>query len=61
MTTAREHVYNALIKAGADVRATESAFPALEQWLLWRAEELRSQEKYEEAAWFSRIASEVMA
>ena len=60
MTSARDHVANALITAGVDEYVAETALPALGQWLLWRAEQLRSEYKFEDAAWFSRVASEVM-
>ena len=59
--TAREHLINALVFSGYDERAAEYALPAMRQWLLWRAEELRAEGLHADATWFMRIANEVAA
>jgi hypothetical protein len=59
--TVREHLINVLLAADVDERAAEYVVPALGQWLLWRAEQLRAEGLYRDASWFSRIASEVTA
>jgi hypothetical protein len=56
---AQEHVTNVLLAAGADERAAEYALPAIAQWLRWRAEQLRAEGLYGDAAWFARVANEV--
>ena len=57
---AREHLVNALLDAGADEKAADHVLPAIRQRLLWGAEQLRAEGLYGDAAWFSRVADEVI-
>jgi hypothetical protein len=59
--TARELIMNALLSSGYDEGAADRALPAVQQWLLWRAEELRAEGLYADAAWFTRVANEMAA
>jgi hypothetical protein len=59
--TARELIMNALVSSGYDERAADHALPAVRQWLLWRAEELRAEGLHADATWFARVANEVAA
>jgi hypothetical protein len=59
--TARELIMNALVSSGYDERAADHAVPAVRQWLLWRAEELRAEGLHADATWFARVANEVAA
>ena len=59
--TARELIMNALLRSGYDEGAADHALPAVQQWLLWRAEELRAEGLYADAAWFARVANEMAA
>lgn len=57
--TLRELIANTLIEAGADGDAAEYMLPAVRQWLMWRAEQLRAEGKWDDAVWFARIANEI--
>jgi hypothetical protein len=59
--TARELIMNALVSSGYDERAADHALPAVRQWLLWRAEELRAEGLHADATWFARVANEMAA
>lgn len=59
--TPREHVTNTLLAEGVDEAAVEYTLPAVSQWLMWRAEQLRAEGKFGDAVWFDRIASEISA
>lgn len=59
--TLREHLTNILLQVGADEDAVVYALPAVNQWLIWRAEQLRAEGKFDDAAWFSRVANEISA
>lgn len=58
---ARDQLANALLTVGADVHAAEHVLSALREWLLWRAEELRAEGRYGDAAWFARVANEMVS
>lgn len=57
----REHVTNTLLAEGVDEDAVEYALPAVSQWLMWRAEQMRAEGKFGDAVWFDRIANEISA
>lgn len=59
--TLRELIANTLIEAGADEDTVEYTLPAVRQWLMWRAEQLRAEGKWDDAVWFTRIANEISA
>ena len=59
--TARELIMNALMSSGYDEGAADHALPAVRQWLLWRAEELRAEGLHADATWFTRVANEMAA
>lgn len=57
--TPREHVTNTLLEVGANEDAAEYALPAVSQWLMWRAEQLRAEGKFGDAVWYDRVANEI--
>jgi hypothetical protein len=59
--TPRESIMNALLRSGYDEGAADHALPAVRQWLLWRAEELRAEGLHADATWYARVANEIAA